>query len=130
MFSILFEVTSGYGTVGLSTGIPGKDYSLCGSFASLSKVVLLFVMVRGRHRGLPLAIDRSILLPGEELMRRMDEEYNVQGNYSPDDVEKLVSDIEESGRYCTETGKGEQDPKEQNPSQLKKETDRDVAYWG
>lgn len=116
--------------MGLSTGIPGKDYSLCGSFASLSKVVLLFVMVRGRHRGLPLAIDRSILLPGEELMRRMDEEYNVQGNYSPDDVEKLVSDIEESGRYCTETGKGEQDPKEQNPSQLKKETDRDVAYWG
>ncbi|OAL57355.1 potassium transport protein-like protein 1 [Pyrenochaeta sp. DS3sAY3a] len=129
VFSILFEVTSGYGTVGLSTGIPGKDYSLCGSFASLSKVVLLFVMVRGRHRGLPLAIDRSILLPGEELMRRMDEEYNGQGNYSPDDAEKLVSDIEESGKFCPETGKGEQDPMEQSSSQLKKETERDVAVW-
>jgi potassium uptake Trk family protein len=68
-FSILFEVTSAYGTVGLSTGIPGQDYSLSGSFATLSKVVMLFVMVRGRHRGLPLAIDRSILLPGEELMK-------------------------------------------------------------
>jgi potassium uptake Trk family protein len=75
-FNILFEVTSAYGTVGLSTGVPGQDYSLCGSFASLSKVVLLFVMVRGRHRGLPFAIDRSILLPGEELMRRMDQEYS------------------------------------------------------
>ena len=31
-------------------------------------------MVRGRHRGLPMAIDRAVLLPGEELMLRMDGE--------------------------------------------------------
>ncbi|KAF1943825.1 cation transporter, partial [Clathrospora elynae] len=60
---ILFEVNSAYSTVGLNLGIPGKDCSLSGSFVSLSKVVMLFVMVRGRNRGLPLAIDRSILLP-------------------------------------------------------------------
>ena len=109
-FSILFEVTSAYGTVGLSTGIPGQDYSLSGSFASLSKVVMLFVMVRGRHRGLPLAIDRSILLPGEELMMRMDKEYSEQGGCSPEEVEELREDIEKSGQRIPETGKGEQNP--------------------
>lgn len=28
IFNIFFEVTSAYGTVGLSTGVPGEDYSL------------------------------------------------------------------------------------------------------
>ncbi|KAJ4339648.1 hypothetical protein N0V87_003089 [Didymella glomerata] len=100
-FSVLFEVTSAYGTVGLSTGVPGKDYSLSGSFASLSKVVMLFVMVRGRHRGLPLAIDRSILLPGEELMQRLDVEYGGRGGASAEDLQELITNIEESG---TQTG--------------------------
>jgi potassium uptake Trk family protein len=109
-FSVLFEVTSAYGTVGLSTGVPGQDYSLCGSFASLSKVVLLFVMVRGRHRGLPLAIDRSILLPGEELMQRMDAEYSERGVYSLEGVEELRGDIEQSGKRLPGMRKGEQDP--------------------
>jgi potassium uptake Trk family protein len=109
-FSVLFEVTSAYGTVGLSTGVPGQDYSLSGSFASLSKVVMLFVMVRGRHRGLPLAIDRSILLPGEELMRRMDAEYSEKGVYLQEEVEQLREDIEQSGKRLPGMKKGEQDP--------------------
>jgi Trk-type K+ transport system membrane component len=109
-FSILFEVTSAYGTVGLSTGIPGQDYSLCGSFASLSKVVMLFVMVRGRHRGLPLAIDRSILLPGEELMNRMDKEYSEQGIFSTEEAEELRENIQQSGTAGMGTALGEQDP--------------------
>jgi potassium uptake Trk family protein len=109
-FSILFEVTSAYGTVGLSTGIPGQDYSLSGSFASLSKIVMLFVMVRGRHRGLPLAIDRSILLPGEELMRRMDAEYSELGACSPEDVEELRDNIEQSGKRLPGMKQGKQNP--------------------
>ncbi|KAF2852450.1 potassium transport protein-like protein 1 [Plenodomus tracheiphilus IPT5] len=108
VFSILFEVTSAYGTVGLSTGIPGKDYSLSGSFASLSKVVMLFVMVRGRHRGLPLAIDRSILLPGEELMRRLDKEYSTKGATDIQDL--ITTDIEQNGKHRTPSGTGDQDP--------------------
>ncbi|RDI83099.1 hypothetical protein Vi05172_g7016 [Venturia inaequalis] len=76
VFSILFEVTSAYGTVGLSTGVSYDEYSLVGAFQSLSKVIVMAVMLRGRHRGLPLAIDRSILLPGESLMKKMDKEYN------------------------------------------------------
>lgn len=96
-FSVLFEVTSAYGTVGLSTGVPGQDYSLSGSFASLSKVVMLFVMVRGRHRGLPLAIDRSILLPGEELMQRLDAEYGGRDNATAEDLQELRTNDQESG---------------------------------
>jgi hypothetical protein len=79
VFTLLFEVTSAYGTVGLSTGVSYDKYSLSGAFQTLSKVIMLAVMLRGRHRGLPLAIDRSILLPGEELMHRMDQEYNELG---------------------------------------------------
>jgi Trk-type K+ transport system membrane component len=119
-FNILFEVTSAYGTVGLSTGVPGQDYSLCGSFASLSKVVLLFVMVRGRHRGLPFAIDRSILLPGEELMRRMDQEYREVGITSRREIEELREDIEQSGQSIHADGKGDQDPEGRDGRELAK----------
>jgi len=97
LFNLLFEVTSAYGTVGLSTGVPGEDYSLSGQFKTLSKVVMLFVMVRGRHRGLPFAIDRSILLPGEKLMHRMDEEYAQRGRVRKGEVEEVREDEEESG---------------------------------
>jgi Cation transport protein len=37
--------------------------SLSGSFRKLSKLVVIAVMIRGRHRGLPIAIDRAVLLP-------------------------------------------------------------------
>lgn len=36
--------------------------------------MLILVMLRGRHRGLPIAIDRAVLLPGKGLMERMDRE--------------------------------------------------------
>ncbi|KAF9690565.1 hypothetical protein EKO04_011512 [Ascochyta lentis] len=118
IFSVLFEVTSAYGTVGLSTGVPGQDYSLSGSFASLSKVVMLFVMVRGRHRGLPLAIDRSILLPGEELMQRLDAEYGDRGEASAHDLQELIRDIEESGTQPgpSKSAAAQQDPEERPSS--------------
>ncbi|KAK8251029.1 cation transport protein-domain-containing protein [Phyllosticta capitalensis] len=96
-FAVLFEVTSAYGTVGLSTGVPYDDYSLSGAFQTGSKLVIMAVMLRGRHRGLPLAIDRSILLPGEELMHRMDAEYNELGHWREDEEQELIRDERESG---------------------------------
>ncbi|KAG8825554.1 low affinity potassium transporter [Serendipita sp. 401] len=36
-----------------------------GAFSTLSKLVVIAVMIRGRHRGLPIAIDRAIVLPNE-----------------------------------------------------------------
>ena len=65
--------------MGLSTGVPYDNYSLCGAMHKFSKVVLLGVMLRGRHRTLPMDIDRSVLLPGEDLMHQLDEHYNQGG---------------------------------------------------
>lgn len=64
IFSVLFELVSAYGTVGLSLGIPDKNYSFSGAFSTLSKLIVIAVMIRGRHRGLPVAIDRAVVLKG------------------------------------------------------------------
>ncbi|KAK0623617.1 cation transport protein-domain-containing protein [Immersiella caudata] len=67
MFEILFEVISAYGTVGMSLGYPGVNASLCSQFSVVGKLVLIAMMIRGRHRGLPYGLDRAILLPSEAL---------------------------------------------------------------
>ncbi|KAL1746659.1 cation transport protein-domain-containing protein [Schizophyllum fasciatum] len=68
-FSILFELVSAYGTVGLSLGLPTNNYSFAGALRPLSKLILCAVMLRGRHRGLPVAIDRAVMLPNEFKIR-------------------------------------------------------------
>jgi Trk-type K+ transport system membrane component len=69
VFNVIFEVVSGYGCVGISIGVPWGEYSFCGSWHKLSKLVLSAVMLRGRHRGLPILLDMAVLLPGESLDR-------------------------------------------------------------
>ncbi|EIW52424.1 TrkH-domain-containing protein [Trametes versicolor FP-101664 SS1] len=68
IFALLFELVSAYGTVGLSLGIPGFNYSLSGEMHTLSKLIVCAVMLRGRHRGLPVALDRAVLMPSEFLV--------------------------------------------------------------
>ncbi|HCJ67044.1 MAG TPA: Trk family potassium uptake protein [Elusimicrobia bacterium] len=46
--NLLFEVTSAFGTVGLSTGIPGNNLSLCSVFRFTSKVIIMVTMFIGR----------------------------------------------------------------------------------
>ncbi|MCJ1471654.1 hypothetical protein MMC13_000294 [Lambiella insularis] len=67
VFNVVFEVISAYGCVGISVGLPNQAYSFSGGWHVLSKLILCAVMLRGRHRGLPVAIDRAVLLPGEHL---------------------------------------------------------------
>lgn len=69
-FSILFEIVSAYGTVGLSLGYPTVNASFSSQFHVLSKLVIIAMQIRGRHRGLPYALDRAILLPSEGLQRK------------------------------------------------------------
>ncbi|KAM3078285.1 hypothetical protein ACMFMG_002421 [Clarireedia jacksonii] len=64
VFNIIFDVVSAYGCVGISTGLPGKNYSFSGGWHTASKIVLCAVMLRGRHRGLPVALDRAVRLGG------------------------------------------------------------------
>ncbi|KAI0446040.1 cation transport protein-domain-containing protein [Xylaria telfairii] len=70
MFAVLFELVSAYGTVGLSLGFPNKNTSLVAEFSVLGKLVIVAMMIRGRHRGLPYGLDRAVLLPSENLNRK------------------------------------------------------------
>ncbi|CEM02411.1 unnamed protein product [Vitrella brassicaformis CCMP3155] len=58
LFAVLFEVISAYGTVGLS--ISDTNLALSASLSTFSKLVLCFVMLLGRHRGLPSHFDSSV----------------------------------------------------------------------
>lgn len=78
MFSVLFEIVSAYGTVGLSLGYPGINASFSAEFRTISKLVIIAMMIRGRHRGLPYALDRAILLPSDKLQQREQEEAERQ----------------------------------------------------
>jgi potassium uptake Trk family protein len=70
MFGILFEIVSAYGTVGLSLGFPGTNTSLSAQFTVISKLVIIAMQVRGRHRGLPYALDKAIMLPNRNLEKK------------------------------------------------------------
>ncbi|KAL2678416.1 hypothetical protein Neosp_009162 [[Neocosmospora] mangrovei] len=78
VFNIIFEVVSAYGTVGISVGIPRDAYSFSGAWHTGSKLVLCLVMLRGRHRGLPVALDHAVRLPGEHLHRDEEEDHQIR----------------------------------------------------
>ncbi|KAI0776245.1 cation transport protein-domain-containing protein [Trametes elegans] len=97
IFTIVFELVSAYGTVGLSLGVPYDNFSFSGALRPLSKLIICAVMLRGRHRGLPVAIDRAVMLPyefkeglqdgyGEETYGdyAMSEQYDYQGTATSD----------------------------------------------
>ncbi|KAL3957288.1 hypothetical protein ACCO45_007866 [Purpureocillium lilacinum] len=68
VWTVFFEVTSAYGNVGLSLGYPDVATSLSGLFGTFSKLVICAMMIRGRHRGLPYALDRAVMLPDERAL--------------------------------------------------------------
>jgi len=74
LFSVLFEIVSAYGTVGLSLGYPNIDASFSAEFKVISKLVIIAMQLRGRHRGLPYELDRAIMLPTEALQKKEDED--------------------------------------------------------
>lgn len=78
VFNIIFEIVSAYGTVGISVGLPDASYSFAGGWHTASKIVLCLVMLRGRHRGLPVALDRAVRLPGEQLYRDEEEDNRIR----------------------------------------------------
>lgn len=72
LFSVLFEIISAYGTVGLSLGYPNVNTSFSAQFGVVAKLVIIAMQIRGRHRGLPYELDRAILLPNDALHRKED----------------------------------------------------------
>eukprot|EP01004_Peranema_trichophorum_P002309 NODE_1378_length_1984_cov_47.161204_g1167_i0.p1 GENE.NODE_1378_length_1984_cov_47.161204_g1167_i0~~NODE_1378_length_1984_cov_47.161204_g1167_i0.p1 ORF type:complete len:567 (-),score=103.14 NODE_1378_length_1984_cov_47.161204_g1167_i0:283-1935(-) len=63
VLSILYEIVSAYGTVGLSLGYPNTVESLSKQFTWPSKLCMVLVMFLGRHRGLPESVDKAVVLP-------------------------------------------------------------------
>ncbi|KAF4542408.1 Cation transporter [Lasiodiplodia theobromae] len=78
VFNVIFETVSGYGCVGVSTGVTYDSFSFSGSWHTLSKLVLCAVMLRGRHRGLPVAIDKAVLLPSEAQYQAEEEDAQLR----------------------------------------------------
>jgi hypothetical protein len=70
LFSVLFEIVSSYGTVGLSLGYTNINASFSAEFGVIAKLVIIAMQIRGRHRGLPYELDRAILLPSEHLQEK------------------------------------------------------------
>ncbi|RHZ47891.1 uncharacterized protein CDV56_105373 [Aspergillus thermomutatus] len=89
-FNIIFETVSAYGTVGISTGLPDQLFSFSGGWHTLSKLVLCAVMLRGRHRGLPVAIDKAILLPGEHLTQAEREDAHIRSERTMSRTRSMV----------------------------------------
>ena len=82
VFNILFEIVSAYTTIGISIGLPDQAYSFSGGMYTGSKVIMILVMLRGRHRGLPVALDRAVRLPGEELSEMEEEDAEIRSMFS------------------------------------------------
>lgn len=78
VFNVIFEVVSAYGCVGISVGLPSANYSFAGGWHTASKVVLCAVMLRGRHRNLPVALDRAVRLPGDDLHEEEEEDHRLR----------------------------------------------------
>ncbi|KAI0845470.1 TrkH-domain-containing protein [Daldinia vernicosa] len=81
VFNVVFEVVSAYGCVGISIGSPNEAYSFSGGLYPGSKLVLCAVMIRGRHRGLPVALDRAVRLPSDD-MHMVEEEDHLRRSMS------------------------------------------------
>ncbi|KAI1341170.1 TrkH-domain-containing protein [Xylariaceae sp. FL0016] len=82
VFNVVFEVVSAYACVGISIGLPNQAYSLSGGFYPGSKLVLCAVMLRGRHRGLPVALDRAVRLPGDDMHQAEEEDHQIRRSMS------------------------------------------------
>ncbi|KAK8064321.1 cation transport protein-domain-containing protein [Apiospora saccharicola] len=82
VFNFLFEIVSGYTNIGISVGLPDQSYSFSGGFYQGSKVVMILMMIRGRHRGLPVALDHSVKLPGWDNQKHEDEDAEIRRSLS------------------------------------------------
>ncbi|KAK8064971.1 hypothetical protein PG997_011718 [Apiospora hydei] len=82
VFNFLFEIVSGYTNIGISVGLPDQSYSFSGGWYQGSKVVLILMMIRGRHRGLPVALDHSVKLPGWDNQKHEDEDAEIRRSLS------------------------------------------------
>lgn len=78
VFNYLFEIVSGYTNIGLSIGLPNQSFSFSGGWYTGSKWIMVLMMIRGRHRGLPVALDHAVKLPGWDNARKQQEDAEIR----------------------------------------------------
>lgn len=78
VFNFMFEIVSGYTNIGLSTGLPDHSFSFSGGWYTGSKLVMVVMMIRGRHRGLPVALDHAVKLPGWDNVKKQNEDAEIR----------------------------------------------------
>ena len=78
LFNILFEIVSAYANNGVTMGLPTAAYSFSGGWHAGSKFVLVLVMLRGRHRDLPVALDRAVRLPSMDLDDKEEDDAEIR----------------------------------------------------
>lgn len=61
----MFEVSSAFGTVGLSMGFNGLATSFSGALHPASRFIIILVMLAGCHRGKPFSFDPAVNLSVE-----------------------------------------------------------------
>jgi len=84
MFNVLFEMVSAFGNNGMSFGYTGLNTSLSTVFSTFGKLVIIVMMLVGRHRSVPSSrIDNSIRLP-QLLSAQQDAEKRRAGMELPD----------------------------------------------
>lgn len=101
VFGIIYELMSAYGTVGMSYGATSKSASLAGDMSVLSKLVITAVMIRGRHRNLPSAVDRAVMLPHD--LHHHDNVQDVKRHDSVDSMNKVPSRTSSVHEQATDT---------------------------
>ncbi|EGG17578.1 transmembrane protein [Cavenderia fasciculata] len=70
VFHIIFEVISAFGCVGLSMGFPGA-VSFSAILKSSSKLVIIVVMLLGKHRALPDSIDTAVVIKEKAVISKL-----------------------------------------------------------
>jgi len=99
IYAVLFEVVSAYGTVGLSFGFPNFNTSFVGQFSVVSKLVIIAMQLRGRHRGLPYELDRAILLPSESLHLKEEEDARNRLRRRMSNISRMTQDRTETDDF-------------------------------
>lgn len=72
IISIIYECVSAFGGIGASLGYPNSDAAQSQQYRTISKVLLIILMYRGRHRGIALknGLDGSLKLTHDFLFGR------------------------------------------------------------
>lgn len=82
VFTFLCEIISCYTNICLSVGLPESSLSFSGGMYPGSKIIMILMMIRGRHRGLPVALDHSVKLSGWDNAKTEEEDAQIRRTIS------------------------------------------------